>query len=98
ALPLEDGIHPVAFDGGQMLDEAAQAQRACRWRLPRLLVGQTICRQANKVALLREVSEKPVALVSDRSNLTRHACLLQIRAGKSVLGSPRAMRCTPCTA
>jgi hypothetical protein len=65
----------TAFGVGDVLDEPADAERARRWHQPGLLVGEPVGGVAEALALLGDVGEEGLALVSERRCLSSHVDL-----------------------
>ena len=76
AVALEDGVQPAPLGVGDVLDQAADAQRAAGGRGPRLLLGESVGGDPQHVPLLVEVGEQSVALVADGGNLSGHADII----------------------
>ena len=76
AGPDQDVVHPAPLHRGDVLHEAADAQRSGGGRPAGLLVGEAEGGDADGVSLLGQEGQQALALVADRGNGSGHCGLL----------------------
>ena len=69
---LERDVDPSAFDGGDVLDQPADAQGAARGHGAGLLVGEAVGGDPQDGPLLGQIGRQALALVGNGVHVSRH--------------------------